>query len=206
MCTLVGWGVPDLARLRSLADLERDGDFFLRSRDLDLDGERFLAGEGDFFFLGGGEAERLRGGGDALRAGGGDVFLAGGVPFFSGFFAAGFSSFLDFSPPFFFPFFLSLDLERDESELLELESLLLLLLLELLCFLFFLDLSLSLLDFLSSSLELEELDDLSRFFLSPSLSSFFLVGCGDPRHCLEIVHLPGCRHLYSRSSLLQYLL
>ena len=27
-----------LARLRSLADLERDGDFFLRSRDLDLKG------------------------------------------------------------------------------------------------------------------------------------------------------------------------
>ena len=36
-----------LARLRSLADLERDGDFFLRSRDLDLKGT--LAWQNRFF-------------------------------------------------------------------------------------------------------------------------------------------------------------
>jgi len=171
MCIFVGCGVPDLARGLRPLDLDLDADLFFLS--LDLEGERFLEEGGEPFFLGGGETERLRGAGDPFLGGG--ELLRTGVPFFSTFLSESpFLSSFDFSPPFFFfPFFLSLDRDLLESELLELESLLLEELLELLCFLFFFDLSLFL-DFLSSSLLLEEEEDEELrplFFLSSSFLS-----------------------------------
>jgi len=102
--------------------------------------------------LAGGDADRLRG--EADRFLGGGLFFEGGiglraagepplftdVAFLSVFFSGSpLLSSRDFSPPFFFLFFLSrdLDLDRLESELLELESLLLSEeLLDELCFLF----------------------------------------------------------------------
>jgi len=108
--------------------------------------------------------------------GGDDTFLS---DFFSGSpLSALRSASLDFSPPFFFlSFFLSLDLDLLESELLELESLLLSEeLLELLSFLFLFVFLVVFLDLRSSSESLlldddEELLAAAFFFLSSSFLS-----------------------------------